>query len=51
LVTYVIQANHEILYLDLETCMYIKIIAIFKSRNGRFRQNSHLFAAIQFNLM
>jgi len=31
--------------------MYIKIIAIFKSHNGRFRQNLRLLASIQFNGM
>jgi len=30
--------------LVLKTVKRIKIIAIFKSHNGRFRQNSHLLA-------
>jgi len=35
----------------LTTWKQIKIIAIFKSHNGRFRKNLHLLAVIQFNGM
>jgi len=36
-------------HLDLKTFKHIKIIAISEPHNGRFRQNSHLLVAIQFN--
>jgi len=37
--------------LDFKTCKHIKVIAIIKSFNGRFRQNSHLLTRIQYNEM
>ena len=48
---YVIQRNKQIWHLHSNIFKHIKIIAIFKSRDGRFRQNSNLLAAIQFNAM
>jgi len=37
--------------LDLKDCKCIKIIAVFKLHNRRFKENSQLLASNQFNGM